>query len=500
MFFDHAKIHVAAGNGGNGCVSFRREMHVPKGGPDGGDGGRGGDVYLVGDAQLRDLQVFTYKVHFKAGHGGAGQGARKHGADGEDVIIPVPLGTQVWTVAADAESKTADDLAEAGARERSGDTGAGASESVISAAELIADIVRPGQRVPVAKSGGGGHGNARFVNSVRQTPRFAELGEPGEAQWIRLSLKLIADAGLAGLPNAGKSSLLRRLSNAKPKVADYPFTTVEPMLGVVDWSGEGDVFALADVPGLLEGASEGIGLGHEFLAHLERCRMLLHVVDATGYYEVEPLQGFRTILHELGAHANILAEKPQVVVLNKIDAMPASAIEEQRALFVGEVERLRKEGHPAFTYLVDEEEPAAEQLVWPVSAATGAGLPALVHWVGPLLRELCPPEEPEAAESERAPGATDVVVEVSGEPGGHVTYRPRASSRRGFTVGRDENGWVVRGEVVRKLVSRFDLDNEEAIRYLAERLDRLGVYSALRAKGAQPGDDVDMEGYAFEFQ
>jgi GTPase len=239
MFFDHAKIHVAAGDGGNGCVSFRREKHVPRGGPDGGDGGRGGDVLFVADPQQRDLQAFTYKIHFKAGSGQPGQGARKHGANGETIVVPVPLGTQILSDQGETDTER----------------------------ELIADLVQPGQEALVAQGGAGGHGNTRFVNSVHQAPKFAELGEEGESRWIRLSLKLMADAGLAGLPNAGKSSLLRRLSNAKPKVASYPFTTVEPMLGVVDWSGEGDMFTLADVPGLLEGASKGVGLGHEFLAH-----------------------------------------------------------------------------------------------------------------------------------------------------------------------------------------------------------------------------------------
>ncbi len=362
MFFDHAKIHVAAGNGGNGCISFRREKHVPRGGPDGGDGGRGGDVFVVPDPQQRDLQPFTFKVHFKAGFGQAGQGARKHGASGETVFVRVPLGTQVW----------AED-------------------------DLIADIVRPGQQVLVARGGAGGRGNARFVNSVRQAPKFAELGEEGESLWLRLSLKLMADAGLAGLPNAGKSSLLRRLSNAKPKVAAYPFTTIEPMLGVVDWSGEGDMFTLADVPGLLEGASEGVGLGHEFLAHLERCQLVLHVVDLTGYYGAEALEGFRTILTELDAHASGLGEKPQVILLNKVDAVSAAVVEEQRAVFGAEVERLRRSGHPAFSYRVDDDLPPVERLVWPVSAVTGEGLSALLHWVGPVLRELLAPEEAELA-------------------------------------------------------------------------------------------------------
>ena len=469
MFFDRAKIHVAAGNGGNGCVSFRREKHVPRGGPDGGDGGRGGDVVVVADPQQRDLQLFTYKVHFKAGSGQAGQGARKHGANGETVYVPVPLGTQVRV------------------EDESGD-------------RLLADIVHLGEKVVVARGGAGGHGNARFVNSVRQAPKFAELGEEGEAGWLQLSLKLMADAGLAGLPNAGKSSLLRRLSNAKPKVADYPFTTVEPMLGVVDWSGEGDMFTLADVPGLLEGASEGAGLGHEFLAHLERCQLLLHVVDLTGYYDTEPLEGFRTILEELDAHASGLGEKPQVIVLNKIDAVPPAVVEEWVEAFVGEVERLRAAGHPAFTNVVGEDEPLARQLVWPVSAVTGAGLTGLLRWVGPLLEELRTSEAGGDVVEPEETRPWDMVAAPADSEGGHVLYRPVGTGEASFTVHREKHGFVVRGETVRRLVSRFDLTNEEAIRYLGERLDRLGVYAALRAQGAQPGDDVDIEGYAFEYQ
>jgi GTP-binding protein len=470
MFFDQAKIHVAAGNGGNGCVSFRREMHVPRGGPDGGDGGRGGDVIFVGDPQLRDLHPFTFKVHYKAGAGAPGSGARKHGADGEDVLVFVPLGTQVWAVS---------DGAEVGDR-------------------LLADITRPGQRVIVARGGTGGRGNARFVNSVRQAPHFAELGEEAENMWLRLSLRLMADAGLAGLPNAGKSSLLRRLSNARPKVADYPFTTLAPMLGVVDWTGEGDVFILADVPGLLEGASEGVGLGHEFLAHLERCRLLLHVVDLTGYYGAEPLEGFRTILSELDAHAADLAGKPQVIVLNKIDAVPPDMVRESEALFVTEIERLRIAGHPAFSYEVEGELPPADRLVRPVSAVTGAGINGLLGWVGPLMMRLTAPDRLAIAAGESDEQGSGGTIREDAE-GRHVTYRPLPTGTRSFVVRREPSGLAVRGRAVRRLVSRFDLANEEAIQYLAERLDRLGVSAALRAQGAQPGDEVDVEGHTFEF-
>jgi GTP-binding protein len=470
MFFDQAKIHVAAGNGGNGCVSFRREKHVPRGGPDGGDGGRGGDVVVVADAQLRDLQQFTYRIHFKADAGQAGRGSRKHGARGETVYIRVPLGTQVW----------ADD-------------------------RPIADFVQAGQERLVARGGSGGRGNARFTTSVRQAPKFAELGEEGESFWLRLTLKLMADAGLAGLPNAGKSSLLRRLSNAKPKVAAYPFTTLEPMLGVVDWSGEGDSFILADVPGLLEGASTGVGLGHEFLSHLERCRLILHVVDLTGYYGAEPLEGFRAILGELDAHGLDLGKKPQIVLLNKTDAVSPDLVAEQEALFRAEVDRLRADGHPAFSTWFDEGQAPVERLVWPISALTGAGLRPLVSWVGPLLSGA--PTLPAiqvrtpATSSDTARQTWRTLPEPPAtEEGGHVTYRPAATAAGAFTVRREGEGFVVEGRAVRRLVSRFDLTNEEAIRYLGERLDRLGVYAALRAQGAQPGDDVEIDGYAFEFQ
>ncbi len=468
MFFDQAKIHVAAGNGGDGCVSFRREKHVPRGGPDGGDGGRGGDVVLVADPQLRDLQQFTYRIHFKAGVGRPGRGSRKHGADGEPVQIRVPLGTQVWV----------DD-------------------------RPIADLVHAGREKLLARGGSGGRGNARFTNSVRQAPKFAELGEEGESLWLRLTLKLMADAGLAGLPNAGKSSLLRRLSNAKPKVAAYPFTTVEPMLGVVDWSGEGDSFILADVPGLLEGASIGVGLGHEFLSHLERCRLILHVVDLTGYYGSEPLEGFRVILSELNSHGLELGKKQQVVLLNKADAVSAETTAEQMALFQAEIKRLRGEGHPAFSDWLGGEQVPVERLVWPVSALSGEGLRPLVHWVGRLLAESS--ETMATVATDRVEGAsrnqqTPGEIPATEEEGGHVIYRPAATAARAFTVRREKDAFIVEGRSVRRLVSRFDLTNQEAIRYLGERLDRLGVYAALRAQGAQPGDDVEIEGYAFEFQ
>ena len=283
MFSDRARIHVQAGKGGDGGLSFRREKFVPKGGPDGGDGGRGGDVVLVADPSLRDLSSLQRRRLIKAGRGENGRGARKHGADGDDVDLHVPVGTQVLT-----------------------DEGA-----------LIADLAHPSARVVLARGGHGGRGNARFVSSTRQVPRFAEVGLPGDEQDVELHLKLLADAALVGLPNAGKSSLLSRVSNARPKVADYPFTTLQPVLGTVESSG-GRQLVLADVPGLIEGASAGVGLGHEFLAHLERARTLVHVIDASQPADEQ----WRTIDTELGLYGAGLDELPQIVVLNKIDIAP----------------------------------------------------------------------------------------------------------------------------------------------------------------------------------
>src|SRR3954447_21472591 len=288
MFSDRARIHVQAGKGGDGGLSFRREKYVPKGGPDGGDGGRGGDVALVADPSLRDLSALQRRRWIKATRGENGRGTRKHGADGGDVEVCVPVGTQVFT-----------------------DDG-----------DLIADLAHGGARVVLARGGHGGKGNSRFVSSTRQVPRFAEVGPPGEERDVELHLKLLADAALVGLPNAGKSSLLTRISNARPKVANYPFTTLQPVLGTVE-APDGRQLVVADVPGLIEGASEGVGLGHEFLAHLERARTLLHVIDAS-----EPTdEQWATIDAELAAYGAGLAELPQIVVLNKVDLEPDPAFE-----------------------------------------------------------------------------------------------------------------------------------------------------------------------------
>jgi GTPase len=299
MFHDRARIQVQAGRGGDGALSFRREKHVPKGGPDGGDGGPGGDVVLVSDPDLRDLSSFRTRRYFKGGKGGAGGGTGRHGASGAEVELRVPVGTQVF----DEDE------------------------------QLVADLAAPGAKVVLARGGEGGRGNRRFATPTRQTPRFAETGLPGDAGEYDLRLKLLADAALVGLPNAGKSSLLARISNARPKVADYPFTTLQPVLGTVD-APDGRQLVVADVPGLIEGASEGVGLGHEFLAHLERARMLIHVIDATEAVE----ERWRTIESELAAYGAGLDGRSQVVVLNKLDLLPAGAppfaVEDPRVLAV----------------------------------------------------------------------------------------------------------------------------------------------------------------------
>jgi GTP-binding protein len=295
MFHDRARISVVAGRGGDGAISFRREKYVPKGGPDGGDGGPGGDVVIVADPDPRDLSAVRHRNEYKAGRGVHGQGGGRHGATGQTVELRVPVGTAV--------------LDETGG--------------------LIADLAHPGARVVVAHGGSGGRGNKRFATSTRQAPRYAEVGLPGEQAELELRLKLLADAALVGLPNAGKSSLLRRISNARPKVADYPFTTVEPVLGTAD-APDGSQLVVADVPGLIEQAAEGRGLGHEFLAHLERARLLVHVVDSSAG---DPAEQFRTIDRELEAYGAGLAELPQVVVLNKLDLLlspPSLQLDDER--------------------------------------------------------------------------------------------------------------------------------------------------------------------------
>jgi GTP-binding protein len=362
MFNDRARIHVQAGRGGDGALSFRREKYVPKGGPDGGDGGRGGDVVLVADPDLRDLSRFRRQRAFRGGRGGHGGGSGKHGADGEDIELLVPVGTQVFD----------------------GD------------GNLVVDLAHAGARAVLGRGGSGGRGNRQFATPTRQTPRFAEVGQPGEEADFELRLKLLADAALVGLPNAGKSSLLTRISNATPKIAAYPFTTLEPVLGTVD-APDGRQLTVADVPGLIEGASEGVGLGHEFLAHLERARLLVHVIDAAAG---DPTEQFQTIDRELAEYGAGLEGRRQVVVLNKLDLLPDP---------------------PAF-----ELEDERVQRVFLVSCATGAGIEEFKR----ALFELVP-------EPEDLPSDADRLADF-------LVYRP-APRARPFKILRTDRGFRVTG-------------------------------------------------------
>jgi GTP-binding protein len=421
---DRARLEVRAGAGGNGALSFRREAHVPKGGPDGGDGGRGADVVLLCDDSMRDLQAFRRRAQFRADRGGHGLGAQKHGADGPRLTISVPPGTQVerWD----------------GTRY---------------------DLVRPGQEVTVARGGMGGRGNTRFKSPTRQTPRLAERGLPGEEGWVELHLKLLADVGLVGLPNAGKSSLLSRLTRAQPKVAAYPFTTLEPVLGTLD-TGERQL-VIADIPGLIEGASGGAGLGHDFLAHVERTRLLVHVLDLAPLDGSNPLENHGVIEAELAQHDPRLAELPRILALSKADLVLPEEAEEALAAW--------RQRLPDVPVLV-------------TSSATGLGLDELRR---ELLHNV-PVAEPEVGE---AAGEDDVAE--------YQVFRPAA--RRQFDIEQIADGeFRVAGEAIDRLIARHDLENEEALAHVEHRLRRMGVIAALQEAGFEPGDDVEIGGVVFE--
>jgi GTP-binding protein len=421
MFHDRARIQVRGGAGGNGVVSFRREAHVPKGGPDGGDGGRGGDVALVVDPSLRDLSGFRRGAHFRAKRGGHGEGANRHGATPEALEVRVPPGTVV------------EDL-------ESGDRW---------------DLLSPGERAVVARGGGGGRGNKQFATATRQSPRFAERGLPGEERTLELHLKLTADAGLVGLPNAGKSSLLARLTRAQPKVAGYPFTTIEPVLGTLERDDR--QLVIADIPGLIEGASSGAGLGHEFLAHVERCRLLVHVLDLKPLDGSDPEENYATVEAELREHGHGLAALPRLLALSKADLVPPEEAEEAASQWG---ERL-----------------GVEVLV--TSAATGEGLEELS---GAIFRHV---------------PAEDGVEEPADSPATRRVYRPGRGEA--YSVRRTGPGaFRVEGERVERLIARHDVDNDEALRYVEERLRALGVIKALESAGFEPGDDVEIAGIVFE--
>jgi GTP-binding protein len=428
VFSDKARIWVQGGAGGNGVVSFRREAHVPRGGPDGGDGGRGGDVVLVCDPSRRDLAALKIARHFKAGRGHHGEGARRHGARGDTLEVLVPPGTSAEGI--DGTSY---------------------------------DLVEPGQRAVVAAGGVGGHGNKRFATSTRQAPRFAEKGLPGEEGWIELQLRLLADAGLVGLPNAGKSSLLARLTNARPKIANYPFTTVDPILGTIEDSDR--QLILADIPGLIEGAASGAGMGHEFLAHVERCRVLVHVVEVDPPDGApDPSEAYRTVREELGAYGGGLAELPELVLFSKVDLLPPEGANEWVAELADSIG-------------------AERSRVLSASSATGEGIDRLIH----ALFDAVP------ADIRPEPVAGEADEEFEAE---HMTYRPAAD--QGFDIVRENEAWRVHGRGIELLVARHDLSNMEALTYLEDRLREIGVIAALERAGFEPGDDVLIGDQEFE--
>jgi GTP-binding protein len=408
MFYDEARIFVAAGDGGDGCVAFRREKYVPHGGPSGGDGGSGGDVVLYVDGHVNTLYRFGRQRHFRAERGEHGRGKGQHGASRDPLRAAVPPGTVVY----DADS-----------------------------GDLLGDLTVPGQELVVAQGGRGGRGNAHFKSSTNQAPRIAEHGEPGEQLWLRLELRLLADVGLVGIPNAGKSTLLAAVTAARPKIAPYPFTTLEPNLGVVLLDSQTE-FVLADIPGLIEGASQGKGLGHEFLRHIERTRVLVHLLDGLS---ADPLRDLSVINTELAAFGHGLADKPQLVVFNKLD-MPEAR---ERWPHIRSV--LQRRGEAAMG----------------VSALTGEGIREVLYRVAEMLSEL--PQEIPAREL--------------------PVFRP-SPDERSFTVQQEADGWRIRGAHVERLAAMTVWNLDEAVRRFHRSLERAGVAAALEAAGVEPGDPV----------
>lgn len=450
MFIDKVHIHVKGGDGGAGCMSFRREAHVPKGGPDGGDGGHGGNVVLVASHNVSSLIDYRFKHHFKAQRGTHGKGSRMHGATGEDLVLRVPVGTLVRSY----------------------------SEETKEAGEIIADLSTEGDSIIVARGGAGGRGNIHFVTSTRRAPAFAELGEPAQESWIELEMKLMADAALVGMPSAGKSSLISRMSAAKPKIADYPFTTLVPNLGVVR-SDEYD-YVIADVPGLIEGAHEGRGLGHEFLRHVERAQVIVHVVDITGGFEGrDPVEDYRIINRELELYMEEFADRPRIIVANKVDV---AGFEENLERLKAEVKKDSLEAAGGNEFIESPIEPK----LFCTSAVVGSGIDSLKAAIGAKVQQLR--EEIEAQQAEEP--QFDFVWE-----------RKRQQAERQFEVVKLSEGvFRVQGTQVERWVVQTDWENEEAVTFLQHRLRRAGVDDALEKAGACDGDEIRIVGRAFEFE
>ncbi len=423
MFLDVVKIEVHAGRGGDGSASFRREKYVPKGGPDGGDGGHGGSVIIAVNEQLTTLAGFRFKRKFKAEAGGHGHSSTRHGKNGENLVVEVPLGTIIF----DEES-----------------------------GRMLADLDLPGAEFPVARGGKGGRGNTRFATAVNRAPGSAELGLPGQSKTLRLELKLMADVGLIGYPNAGKSTLLSVISAAKPKIADFPFTTLTPNLGVVTVPGDERSFVAADIPGLIEGAHEGKGLGSTFLRHIERTRLLLHVVDIASVEGRDPLEDYRTINQELAKFNPQLAQLPQLIVLNKIDLLPDNELVEE---FAREVDRQ----------------------VFAISAVTNKGITPLLRAVADKLDTL-----PLASPIRQYKEEDAELIELTPE--------------QGIKVSRENEDYVVSGRRVEILAAKTDFSNEEAVRNFVYMAKKIGVFARLAKAGAKPGDTIIIAGREFDYE
>lgn len=408
MFYDRAKIYIRSGDGGDGMISFRREKHVPLGGPDGGDGGQGGNVSFVTKESLNSLVHFHRQNHFRAGNAGHGTPKRKTGANGESLILDVPVGTII----------------------RNADT-----------KEILADLSKPDQQASILTGGSGGRGNIRFASSVNRAPRVAERGEPGQEMWLTLELKLVADVGIVGVPNAGKSTLLSAISSARPKIADYAFTTLQPHLGVVTLDGY-ETMVVTDIPGLIEGASQGVGLGYDFLRHVERTRVLIHLLDGAAS---DPLIDWAMINKELTLYNIALEEKPQLVVLNKIDLPDGDAWEPLIA------EKLTEQGVPYCA----------------ISAVTGQGVREMLFRVKRMLDD--------------APAPSTLLAKEN-------IIRP--SDEEGFSIERETGGWRVRGKSIERVASMTYFEFDETLTRFQQILESMGVTKAMENAGVKPGDTV----------
>lgn len=422
MFTDYVKIYAKAGDGGNGAISFRREKYVAAGGPDGGDGGKGGDVYFEVDPNSNTLIDFRYKKKFKAQNGNNGEGSNKYGRGGEDLTIKVPIGT----VIKDATTN-----------------------------EVLADLSQEGQRELVLKGGRGGKGNTHFATSTRQAPRFSQDGENGEEKELILELKLLADVGLIGFPNVGKSTFLGRTTSATPKIADYHFTTLEPNLGVVK-TEYGESFVIADIPGIIEGASEGIGLGLQFLRHIERTRLLLHVIDVSGSEGRDPIDDFNKINAELQKYSKKLSKRKQIIVANKIDSMQDESL-------YNELEKMAKENNIE---------------IFKISAVTGEGVSELIKHVSELLKTL----------------PKDDLIEYETRK----VYKMEDKDE--YTIRKDGKMYVIEGEPVERIMRRVNIEDNESLYYFQKNLDALGVNERLKKMGIQEGDIVKIADYELEWE